>query len=129
MVRPGRDRLSGRIEVDETYLGGLEERARGRQTDRKALIVIAAQEDGPGVGRIRMRRIRDASAESLVPFVQEAIELGSTVHTDGWLGYRPVEAAGYGHQVTFLRGKSESPAVLMPRGASGSVAAQVLGDQ
>jgi len=115
MVRPGRDRLSGRVEVDETYLGGLEEGARGRQTDRKALIVIAAQEDGPGIGRIRMRRIEDASAESLVPFVQEAIELGSTVHTDGWLGYRPVEAAGYDHQVTFLRGNSESPSALMPR--------------
>ncbi len=115
MVRPGRDRLSGRVEVDETYLGGLEEGARGRQTDRKALIVIAAQEDGPGIGRIRMRRVEDASAESLVPFVQEAVEIGSTVHTDGWLGYLPVEAAGYDHQVTFLHGKSESPSALMPR--------------
>src|SRR5216683_852614 len=82
MMRPGRDRLSGRVEVDETYLGSLEEGARGRQTDRKALIVIAAQEDGPGIGRIRMRRVEDASAESLVPFVQEAVEIGSTVHTD-----------------------------------------------
>jgi hypothetical protein len=57
MVRPDRDRLTGRVEVDETYLGGLEERVRGRQTERKALIVVAAQEDGPGIGRIRMRRI------------------------------------------------------------------------
>jgi len=51
MVRPGRDRLRGRVEVDETYLGGLEEGVRGRQTERKSLIVIAAQEDGPGIGR------------------------------------------------------------------------------
>jgi transposase-like protein len=115
MVRPGRDRLSGWVEVDETYLGGLEEGARGRQTDRKALIVIAAQADGPGIGRIRMRRIQNASAECLVPFVQEAVEAGSTVHTDGWLGYLPVEAAGYDHEVTFLHGKSESPSTLMPR--------------
>lgn len=50
MVRPGRDRLSGRVEVDETYLGGLEEGVRGRQTERKSLIVIAAQEDVPGIG-------------------------------------------------------------------------------
>jgi hypothetical protein len=50
------------------------------------LIVIAAQEDGSGIGRIRMRRIPDASAESLLPFIQVAIEPGSTVHTDGWLG-------------------------------------------
>ena len=61
MVRPGRDRLTGRVEVDETYVGGLEEGVRGRQTERKALIIVAAQEDGPGIGRIRMRRIVDAS--------------------------------------------------------------------
>ena len=60
MVRPGRDRLAGRIEVDETFVGGLEEGVRGRQTEAKALVVIAAQEDGAGIGRIRMRRISDA---------------------------------------------------------------------
>ena len=49
MVRPGRDRLTGRVEVDETYIGGIEEGTRGRQTERKALVVIAAQEDGPGI--------------------------------------------------------------------------------
>lgn len=114
MVRPGRDRLTGRVEVDETYLGGLEEGVRGRQTERKALIAIAAEEYGPGIGRIRMRRIQDASAESLVPFVTEAIEPKSTVHTDGWLGYLPVEAAGYIHEITFLKGKKDSPSELMP---------------
>src|SRR3970040_2459269 len=89
MVRPDRDRLSGRVEGDETYLGGLGEGVRGRQTDAKALVVVAAQEDGPGIGRIRMRRIADASAESLMPFVQDSVEPGSVVHTDGWLGYLP----------------------------------------
>lgn len=74
MVRAGRDRLSGTIEVDETYIGGLEEGVRGRQKGAKALVVIAAEEDGAGIGRIRLRRILDASAESLLPFVEEAIE-------------------------------------------------------
>src|SRR6266513_3750240 len=115
MVRPGRDRLTGRVEVDETYVGGVEEGTRGRQTERKALVVIAAQEDGPGIGRIRMRRILDASAESLLPFVKEVIEPGSTVHTDGWLGYLPVETAGCDHEDTFLKGKKDTPSALMPR--------------
>ena len=115
MVRPSRDRLSGRVEVDETYLGGLEEGKRGRQTGRKSLIVIAAQEDGPGIGRIRMKRIPDASAESLIGFVQEAIEPGSTVHTDGWVGYIPLEENGYDHEITFLKGKKEFASELMPR--------------
>jgi transposase-like protein len=115
MVRPGRDRLSGRVEVDETYLGGLEEGVHGRQTESKALIVVAAEEDGKGIGRIRMRRIPDASAQSLVPFVKASVEPGHVVHTDGWLGYAPLETQGYIHKVTFLRGKKQSPSELLPR--------------
>jgi transposase-like protein/ribosomal protein L37AE/L43A len=115
MVRPGRDRLAGVVEVDETYLGGLEEGKRGRQTEKKALIVVAAQEEGRNIGRIRMRRITDASAASLIPFVRDSIEPGSVVHTDGWLGYEPVERNGYRHQITFLRGPAKSPSDLLPR--------------
>jgi transposase-like protein len=115
MVRPGRDRLAGSVEVDETYLGGLEEGVRGRQTEKKALIVVAAQEEGRGVGRIRLRQIADASAESLIPFVQDSVEPGSVIHTDGWLGYEPLDKKGYRHAVTFLRGQEESPSELMPR--------------
>ncbi len=74
MVRPGRDLLTGRVEVDECYIGGLEEGLPGRLNLDKALIVVAAQEDGPGIGRIRMRQIVDASAQSLVPFVQDSVE-------------------------------------------------------
>lgn len=115
MVRPERDRLTGRVEVDETYLGGLEEGVHGRQTESKVLIVVAAQEDGPGIGRIRMRRIAAASAETLVPFVEDSVEAGSVVHTDGWLGYLPLQGKGYDHQVTFLMGNKETPSELMPR--------------
>jgi transposase-like protein len=115
MVRPDRDRLTGRVEVDETYLGGLEEGVHGRQTERKALIIVAAQEDGPGIGRIRMRRISDASAESLVRFIEDSVEVGSVVHTDGWLGYEPLRTKGYDHEITFLKGKTNTPSGLMPR--------------
>jgi len=87
MVRPGRDRLTGEVEVDETYLGGLEEGVRGRQTQKKALIAVAAEENGEGIGRIRMRRIPDASANSLEAFILEAVAPGSLLHTDGLLSY------------------------------------------
>jgi transposase-like protein len=115
MVRPGRDLLTGRVEVDECYLGGLEEGLPGRLNLDKALIVVAAQEDGPGIGRIRIRQILDASAKSLVPFVQDSVEPGSVIHTDGWLGYLPLKGKGYQHDITFLRGKKKTPSELMPR--------------
>ena len=62
-----------------------------------------------------MRQIIDASAESLVPFVQDAVAPGSIIHTDGWLGYLPLEKKGYEHEVTFLRGKKKTASQLMPR--------------
>lgn len=62
-----------------------------------------------------MRRIADASAESLIPFIKETIEPGSTVHTDGWLGYEPLAAAGYDHEITILKGDKKTPSDLLPR--------------
>jgi transposase-like protein len=115
MVRPGRDRLGGRVEVDETYLGGLEEGVHGRQTFKKSLVVVAAQEDGKAIGRIRMRRIPDASAKSLLPFIQHSVEPGSTVHTDGWNGYEGLESKGYAHEVTVLEKSRASASDLLPR--------------
>ena len=115
MVRPGRDRLSGRVEVDEAFVGGEEEGVHGRQTETKAMIAVAAEEDGAGIGRIRMLRILDASAESLVPFIEDCVEPGSVVHTDGWLGYLPLEGKDYRHRVTYLKGNSKTASELMPR--------------
>ena len=115
MVRPGRDRLTGRIEIDETFVGGLEEGVRGRQTEAKALVVIAAQEDGAGIGRIRMRRIPDASAPNLEPFITENIEPGSRIHTDGWSGYAGVAGKGFHHKITVLSGKTQAASELLPR--------------
>ena len=115
MVRPGRDRLSGWVEVDETYLGGLEEGVAGRRSGNKALIVVAAQADGKGIGRIRMRPIQDATAGSLEPFVEDSIDPGSTVHTDGWQGYAGLDKKGYDHEVTVLRGRRKEASKLLPR--------------
>ena len=105
MVRPGRDLLSGRVVVDETYLGGLEEGLSGRKTETKALIIVAAEEDGMGIGRIRMRLIADASVKCLRAFVQESIVVGSIVNTDGWAGYAGLTDKGYAHKVTVMKGR------------------------
>ena len=126
MVRPGCNRLVGRVEVDETYVGGVEEGVRGREMVGKALVAVAAEEDGRGMGRIRLRRIVDASAASLEAFVEEAIQPGSLVHTDGWEGYAGLENKGYRHEVTVLRGKRQSASKLLPRVPSCRLSAKAL---
>ena len=98
-----------------TFVGGEEEGVRGRQTLKKALVVIAAEEDGAGIGRIRMKRIRRASKQQLHGFIQEAVEPDSTIHTDGWEGYVGLEALGYRHEYNFVATSSQSASELLPR--------------
>lgn len=99
MVRPSRDKLSGLVEVDETYIGGKKPGKRGRGAEGKSLIAVAVEDKGEHFGRIRLCRIADASAGSLIPAVQESVEPGSIVRTDGWKGYVPLPSQGYQHTV------------------------------
>jgi transposase-like protein len=115
MIRPDRDRLTGWIEVDETFIGGLQEGVKGRQKANKALVIIAAQVDGPGIGRIRMRMIPDASADSLHTFVLDSIEPGSTLHTDGWSAYSGLDKKGFERQISVIGGRKKDASKLLPR--------------
>ncbi|HEX9785472.1 MAG TPA: IS1595 family transposase [Opitutaceae bacterium] len=113
MVRPGRERLRGLVEVDEAYWGGEEEDVHGRQTYDKALIAVATEADGAGIGRIRLRHIPDTNRTTLHGFIAEAIELGSTVQTDGLQAYR--ELHGYVHDRQIQKRQPEHAAHLLPR--------------
>lgn len=96
MVRPGRERLRGVVEVDETYWGATESGgATGRLIYSKVLIVVAAEQDGKGIGRIRMARIPDFDRATLHGFIRSSVEPGSTIRTDGLNSYREIE--GYVH--------------------------------
>jgi transposase-like protein len=114
MIRPDRDRLSGWVEVDETMIGGEEEGVSGRHTLKKTWVVIAAQADGPGTGRIRMRVVKDCAAASLHPFIQDCIEPGSVIHTDGWQSYSGLEEKGYRREIAKLDTRKDA-SKLMPR--------------
>jgi transposase-like protein/predicted RNA-binding Zn-ribbon protein involved in translation (DUF1610 family) len=103
MVRPNRDRLSGVIEVDETYVGGAKAGKRGRGAAGKALVGIAVEvikgDDDEVMGRLRLRHLEDASGNSLIPFIQDVASPESLVRTDDWLGYNTLVAHGFGHMV------------------------------
>lgn len=105
MVRPGRDRLRGTVEVDETYIGGTRPGKPGRGAEGKAIVLIAVEDTSiPGVtaqgmGRIRLARVPDASSASLNAFLQVNVSPGSRVRTDGWSGYTPMPSGAYMHEV------------------------------
>lgn len=115
MVRPGRDRLSGIVEVDETFVGGVERGGGRRHVGQKALVVIAAQVRGRAIGRIRMQRVADSSAGSLWPFVQDAVRPGTVVITDGLQSYVSLPQLGYRHDRRVIMGSGESAEAVLPR--------------
>jgi transposase-like protein len=103
MVRPGRDRLRGLVEVDETLIGGPKPGKRGRGDSGKVLVLVAVEgmegTKQKGIGRIRLKVISDASGPTLKDAIAEMVESGSTVRTDGWKGYNGLKEKGYDHVV------------------------------
>jgi transposase-like protein/DNA-directed RNA polymerase subunit RPC12/RpoP len=116
MIRPGRTRLNGHVEVDETYIGGAESGGkRGRGAGKKEIVAIAIEIHIPkGFGRVRMRRIPNVSGASLIPFVCDFVEPGSVILTDGWKGYNDLPKHGYVHNKTILSNTGDPAHVAMP---------------
>lgn len=116
MVRPGRERLRGVVEVDETYWGGEEAGVRGRQTLDKTLIAVAAEAAagrGKAIGRIRLRHIPDTSRATLHGFIAQVIDPGNTVVTDGLQSYRDLK--GYVHDRSVQQRQPADAEHLLPR--------------
>jgi len=120
MVRPGRDKLSGLVEVDETLIGGVHSGKRGRGSEGKELVLVAVEDKGTSIGRIRLKYIKDASAAVLIGSVQEMADLGSTIRTDGWKGYSGLKEQGYSHTIVkhSETQPGEDPTALVHRIAS-----------
>ena len=109
MVNPDRSKLTGRVEVDESYIGGPEKGKRGRGAGGKNLVVGAVEvrertcpktgKISTCAGRVRFRHIDNAIQSVLVDFALATIETGSTVVTDGSEAYRILTQFGYSHDV------------------------------
>jgi transposase-like protein len=100
MVRPGRDRLRGEVEVDESYLGAPQIGGFGRGALGKVLVAGAVERDDGRAGRARLAVIPEADVLSLRAFLIANVEPGSRVITDGLLSYRGATGHLYTHDAT-----------------------------
>ena len=99
LIRPGRERLTGRVEVDETLIGGEESGRFGRAKGKKSLVGIAVERHEPkGFGRCRMAVLPDATTGSLRAFLRDHVDEGATVITDGWRAYQAAAGDPYVHE-------------------------------
>ncbi|MDG6226256.1 MAG: IS1595 family transposase, partial [Candidatus Thermoplasmatota archaeon] len=115
MIRPHREKLSGIIEVDEFYIGKKEDEKKGRLVENKSIVIVAVEMNNKkGLGRVRLRQIKNVSEDSLIPFINDVVEKGSTIKTDGWVGYYNVEKNGFIHDVTIISSSNNPAHVSMP---------------
>ena len=125
MIRPGRERLHGVVEVDECFIGRFPPNS-SRDTKKKqklteqrkakcSIVMIAVEIKQPkGFGRIRLQRVTNKSEKAVLPFVFDVIEPGSLVRTDGSEAYRRMNRRGYRRERTVMLGAKDPAHVTMP---------------
>jgi len=119
MVRPDREPLALRVEADETYVGGPKPGQPGRGAAGKMKVAGAVESGrdsakGRRLGRLRLAVVDDVSAASLERFLASAVARSAPVATDGWSGYRGLDAAGYRHEPHNLSATSDDAAEQLP---------------
>lgn len=114
MVRPGRDRLTRVVEVDESFFGGPEPGRRGRGALGKTLVAVAVEQRGRGIGRCRLQVIDDAKAATLREFLLAHVQPGATVITDGLSSYIGACEDAYEHRLEPVGPSAHEAHELLP---------------
>src|ERR1043166_4234382 len=113
MVSLTREPLRGEVEVDDTWVGGVQAGLRGsRQLKgrKAALVLVAAEKRGRATGRIRMAVIPDFKGVTVIGFLKQNVSPGSTIFTDGLKSFDGLKEAGYLPVPRGFYGPAERPA-------------------
>jgi len=86
--------LSGTVEIDETYFGGVREGKRGRGAEGKTIIFGMLEKDGELIAEV----VENVKKKTLHPIIEENIEKESEIHTDELLSYKGLDKKGYDHE-------------------------------
>lgn len=95
--------FQGEVEIDECYIHpnpfkrSSARRRYGMDARRKGPVVFGIVERG---GSVRVWQVKSTGARTLLPIIKDNVQAGSTIHTDGYLGYRSLGKQGYRHYTT-----------------------------
>ena len=88
-VLPLRSQLTGDVEVDQAFLGGV---------NGKEIILIAVEKRGAASGRIRLKHVKTEKAKEVQGFIIEVVALGSKIISDRHKSYPTIVEKGYSRE-------------------------------
>jgi transposase-like protein len=120
------EKLTGTVEVDETFIGGRRDMRRKRMSHEKPCVVGVIQRDGD----VRAQKVAARSGTLIGAFVKESVEPGARLMTDQFPGYKEIgqdyeHSAVKHHKKEYVRGDTHTNSIenfwsLFKRGLVGS---------
>ena len=115
MVRKGRDRIFGTVEIDTIYIGGIDTKNKTIDNETRTLVAVATECMGKKIGRARFRCISDATSENMIKFIKENVKTGSIVITNELDIYKPFsQVKGYIHEIKQISRRETESKELLP---------------
>jgi transposase-like protein len=117
MVNPEREKLSGLVEIDETFIGrSASKKGAKNQTSKKSSVVLVAVEllEPKGFGRVRLRHVSAATKDNVRQFIIDVVQPGSVIYSDGSSLYNCAKENGFSHHRTVHLGSDMAAHITMP---------------
>jgi len=112
MVRPERDPLAGRVQIDDAWLGGHDPTMGESWKSAIVAVAVESDESGDDMGRVRLLDITNAAGHELLDFIRREVSPNAHVEVDSWQGYDVLRREGYRCEVI---SPADDPASPLPR--------------